>query len=75
MLKKLRSILKKIHFSVTMMSNNSEAWNTSSEALSIIQSLCSGANKISFYGYSQADSASAVCPVDNVFANVYCIKR
>lgn len=47
----------------------------SSEALSTIQSLCAEAKKISFFGYSQAVSASAVCPVDNVFANVYCIER
>jgi|GEM_PF-1598086 len=46
-----------------------------SEALSSIYSICKGAQKISYYGYSQKVSDSAVCPIKDVFANVYCIER
>ena len=47
----------------------------SGEALSIVQYLCKGARKISFYGHSQLVSDSATCPIDNVFANVFCLER
>jgi 2-polyprenyl-3-methyl-5-hydroxy-6-metoxy-1,4-benzoquinol methylase len=46
-----------------------------SEALNEVTSICSEASKISHYGYSQTPSSVAVCPVEKVFANVYCIER
>lgn len=46
-----------------------------SDALDLIVSICSGATKISRFGYSQKPSESAVCPIDNIFANVYCIEK
>jgi hypothetical protein len=46
-----------------------------SEALSTISSICNGATKISYFGYTQKVSESAVCPIEDVFANVYCINK
>jgi len=46
-----------------------------SEALSTISSICKDATKISHYGYTQKASITAVCPIKNIFANVYCVER
>lgn len=45
------------------------------EALATIRTLCPGAAKISQYGYLHPVSGSAVTPVAETLANVWCIER
>ena len=47
----------------------------SGEALKTVVSICSGALKISHYGYTQAPSSVTSTPIKTIFANVYCIER
>ena len=47
----------------------------SGEALEIINSICTGAKKISFYGYSQDPAKTAVTPNHKIFANVYLVQK
>jgi len=47
----------------------------SGEALEIIKSICDGAKKISFYGYSQEPAKTVVTPVDNIYASVYLVQK
>ena len=45
------------------------------EALETIVSICSGLEKISYFGYLQDPSNTAVTPVNKIFANVYLIQK
>ena len=45
------------------------------EALETINSICTGAKKISHYGYLQDPSSTTVTKVDKIFANVYLIQK
>ena len=45
------------------------------EALASIRLLCAGARRISHYGYLHPLSGSAVAPVREAMANVWCIER
>lgn len=47
----------------------------SAEALAAIMDLCPKSSKISHYGYTHTVSDLAVCPLQNIMANVYCIER
>ena len=47
----------------------------SGEALKIIKSICTGAEKISFYGYSQDPAKTAVTPNHKIFASVYLVQK
>ena len=47
----------------------------SGEALEIINSICSGAEKISFYGYSQTPAKNAVTPNKKIYASVYLVQK
>ena len=45
------------------------------EALETIVSICSGLEKISYFGYLQDPSNTAVIPTNKIFANVYLIQK
>lgn len=45
------------------------------EALAVVTETCRGAARISHYGYLHAVSPAAVCPLDEVMANTYCVER
>ncbi len=45
------------------------------DALYTISSICNGAKKISHFGYTQEPSGTAVCPIEKIFATVYCIEK
>lgn len=47
----------------------------SAEALATVRRLCPGARRISHYGYLHPVSGSAVTPVAEAMANVWCIER
>jgi 2-polyprenyl-3-methyl-5-hydroxy-6-metoxy-1,4-benzoquinol methylase len=47
----------------------------SGEALEIINSICTGAEKISFYGYSQDPAKTAFTPNKKIFASVYLVQK
>jgi|TARA_B110001450_G_C17640780_1_gene489215 SAM-dependent methyltransferase len=47
----------------------------SGEALEIVNSICTGAEKISFYGYSQDPAKTAVTPTNKIFASVYLAQK
>lgn len=47
----------------------------SSEALETIVGTCSGAGRVSHYGYFHPVSHVAECPYEQVMANSYCIER
>ena len=45
------------------------------KALEIVNSICTGAEKISFYGYSQDPAKTAVTPTNKIFASVYLAQK
>ena len=45
------------------------------EALEVIVSICSGATKISHYGYSQSPFDTTTTPISKIFTNVYMIQK
>jgi len=47
----------------------------SSEALEVINSICVGAKKISYYGYSQEPASTSIVPYKKIFATVYLIQK
>lgn len=46
-----------------------------SEAFKVIRDTCREATKITHYGYTHQVSQLAVCPMQEIMANVYCIER
>ena len=70
------------YFAMDINGNNNDYYGVlpynvinAGEALETISSICSEATKISHFGYSQKPSSTTITPVDNIFANVYCIER
>jgi 2-polyprenyl-3-methyl-5-hydroxy-6-metoxy-1,4-benzoquinol methylase len=47
----------------------------SGDSLKIINSICKGAEKISYYGYSQDPAKTAVTPTNKIFASVYMVQK
>lgn len=47
----------------------------SSEALSIVRKVCPDAEKLQRYGYQHPPSSSAMTPLSDILASVYCVER
>jgi SAM-dependent methyltransferase len=47
----------------------------SSDALQIINDICTGANKLAHYGYLHTPADSAQCPMGKVLINTYCSEK